>query len=204
MMTSCILECTVFRVHVCTSSASAAINLGPSHYRCDILGHTNVQALVDLAGGISSGVIAKLHPHHLEGTTSELVCNKGKETYHVSQWERKREWERERERERGEWERERECVCVCVCVCVCMHIFAHLVKKLTGELLFHSVSALPVEQAWTTQASPQTAIIIHTLNSFYHNICCELTSLSWGSLGWVENWPVRTSGWGGWLGIADE
>ena len=75
----------MLRIHVPTSPASTTINLGPSHYRGDILGHTNVQALVDLAGGISSGVIAKLHPHHLEGTTGELVRNKCKETFDTSE-----------------------------------------------------------------------------------------------------------------------
>ena len=90
-MTSCILEHTMLRIHVPTSPASTTINLGPSHNRGDILRHTNVQALVDLAGGISSGVIAKLHPHHLEGTTSELVRNKCKETFDTSERVNKKE-----------------------------------------------------------------------------------------------------------------
>ena len=41
---------------------------------------TNVKALIDLAGGIGTRVVAKLYPHLLEGTTGELVGNKSKET----------------------------------------------------------------------------------------------------------------------------
>ena len=77
------LEHTMLGI-ICASPTSTAINLGSSHYRCDILWNTDVQALVNLAGGISSGVIAKFHPYHLEGTTGELVCNKRKEAYHAS------------------------------------------------------------------------------------------------------------------------
>ena len=72
---------TMLRIRVRTSPASTAVNLGSPHYRCEIFGYTNVQALVNLAGGVSSRVIAKFHPHHLEGTTGELVGNKCKEPY---------------------------------------------------------------------------------------------------------------------------
>ena len=49
-----------------------------------------------------------------------------------------------------EKERERDCF---------LRTSYQLIKKLTAELLLHLISVWPVEQVWTTLASPQRATL---------------------------------------------